>query len=111
MANKQKCVDIVGGVLPAVMMQNTGTAGKAHGSKTVILGNDDVTGVDPADQGIVHTVGTFVENKGLGAIPMEFVGSVAQQKAGNRIFSAYRNSNIYYGAGICVDQNFHDSHL
>ena len=77
MAGEQKRVDIILGIGPTILMENRCATGKAHGSKAVILGDNDIRSPDPVCDGEIHTVRTLVENQGLRTVTMEFVGSVA----------------------------------
>ena len=82
--------------------------GQAHGSKTVVLGDDEITLMDPVDQGKVYTVGSLIENQSFGTIPVEFVGGIAQQQAGNLELTAKTDGNIHHGAAVCIDQDSHN---
>ena len=61
-----------------ILMDGNGTAAETHSCQTVVLRDHQISRTNAVDQCKIHTVGTFVENKGLGAIPMEFVSSIAQ---------------------------------
>ena len=82
-AHQQQGIDVVRGVFPAVLVQDPGLFGQAHGSQSVILGNGDVPGFHPVHQGIVHTVGALVKGQCFGTFAGKTVGGIAQQQAGN----------------------------
>lgn len=68
--------DVVRGVLQPVLVEYTGSAGKAHTGKPVILRDDNVAGTNPVYQCKVHTVGSLVKNERLRALPLNLVGSI-----------------------------------
>lgn len=74
---EEQCVNVVGRILPAVLMDDPGILCQTHGGESVILGDDDIALRNPVDQCKIHTVCAFVENKGLRAIFVHGVGSVA----------------------------------
>ena len=111
MALEQKSIDIVLGVFPTVLMQYPGFPGQAHGGKAVVLGDDDIPGGCPVHKGKIGAVGTFVNDKGGGSLPLHAVGSVADQKTLCACASAQGNRNVCYWAGISINENFQGKHL
>ena len=73
---KQQGIDVVGGVKPAVLVHYCCLASQAHRGKTVVLGNNDIPGGYPVDQGKVYTISALVENQGFCAFPVKGVGGV-----------------------------------
>ena len=81
MTLKKQCVDIPWGVFPAVLVDGSAAFGKAHGSKSVVLGDDDVPGLHPVCDGKIGTVGTFVHDHGFCAVLLDAMGGVADENA------------------------------
>lgn len=76
-ADKEQGIDVVPGVFPAILMEDSALLHQTHGCQTIILGDDHITRLDAVYQGIVHTVGSLVKYKRLRPIPLKNVGSVA----------------------------------
>ena len=76
-AHQKKGIDVIPGVFPAILVHRPGVPCKAHGGQTVILGDDDVAGIDSVYQRKIHTVGTFVKDQGLNTGADKFVGGIA----------------------------------
>ena len=109
--DKEKGVNVVQGVFPSILVQYPGTAGKAHGGQAIILGDNDIAGGDPVDQGIIHTVCAFVKDKGLGALAVKFVGGIAEQKTGELVSGTEPDGDIHHRTAVGIDQNFQRNHL
>ena len=62
-ALKQQRVDIILGVSPAILVQNMRFFRKAHRGKSVILGDYNISGINPVDKGEIYAVCPFVKYK------------------------------------------------
>ena len=111
MAHKKKGVDIIQGVFPAVLVQYPGIPGKTHGSKTVILGNDQISGCNPVHQSVVHTVGTLVKYQGLCSGAAEHMGGITKDQAGNAVLSPEPKDDIHHRTAVGINENFRIHHL
>ena len=76
--------DVVQSVFPAILVQYPDRPAQTHGSKTVILGDDNISGGSTVYQGKVHAVRAFVENQRLGTVLINGVGGVTEQKTGKK---------------------------
>lgn len=103
---KQKRIDIVGRVLPSILVKHSGTSGQTHGCQSVILCDYKIPGNNAIHKGIVYTVCTLIKNKGLDTIPVKFVGRIAQQKAGEVLFSANPDCDIHHRTTVRINQYF-----
>lgn len=83
MPKQQSSTDIVCGIFPSVLMEYPGGPGQTHGCKAVVLGDHDISGCHPVDQGIVHTVSAFVTNQCFGPVTVKFVRGVTEDQAGD----------------------------
>ena len=88
-------------------MENCSTPCQAQGSKAVVLSNDKISGLRPIRKSKIHAVSTFVEHKGLCSIPVELMGCIAKQQAGDSKFPAKPNCNIHHRTAVRIDQNRH----
>lgn len=77
MAYKEQCINVVPGVFPAILMEDTALLRQTHGCQSIILGDDRISRLHPVYQGIVHAVGSLVKYKGLRPIPLKDMGGVA----------------------------------
>ena len=106
-AQKQQAVNVIRGIFPTVLMKHPGTSGKAHGSQSVILCDDKITGDYAVYQGVVNAVRPFVKHQGLGTFPVKFMGGIAEQEAGNLKSAAGGKGDVYHGTAVGIDQHFH----
>ena len=83
-------------------MKNGGTSGKTHGSKAVILCDYKIPGFNTVDQTIVYTVRTFVEDQCLSTASVKFMRCIAKQEAGELIFTAYLDGNVYNRTSVGI---------
>lgn len=100
---KQKRLNIIFCVLPAVLVEHTGAFGKTHGSKPIILCDDDVTGTDTVYKSKIHTVSALVKHQCLRTVTVDFVGGVTKKDAFHMLLSAYRNGNVCHRTGIRIN--------
>jgi hypothetical protein len=106
-ALQQQCVNIPRGVFPTVLMHDAGASGKAHGSKAVILGDYEITGLGAVDDGEVGAVCAFVYDNCLCTLAFYPVSRVADQNTGKPILPAELKHNTHHRAGICIYDHFH----
>ena len=62
---QHKGIHVVRSVLQAVLVQHSGTPGKAHTRQSIVLCYDHIAGFHPVDQRKVHTVSTLVKYQRL----------------------------------------------
>ena len=75
-ALKKQGIYIISGILPAVLVKHESVLGKAHGGKTIVLGDNDIPGANAIGQKKVHAVCALVTDYGLRPILMDFARSV-----------------------------------
>jgi hypothetical protein len=105
-ADQQKGIDIVQGILPAVLVQDPGFPCQTHGSQAVVLGNHDITGKHPVYQGIVYAVSAFVKNQGFCPVPVKFVGGIAQNQTGECPLFTQPDGNVHHGTAVGINEKF-----
>ena len=74
-------IHVVSSVLQAVLVQHSGTPGKAHTRQSIVLCHDKITRLYPVDQRKVHTVSTL----------RDFLHFCMGESTQNRLTSAGRN--------------------
>lgn len=111
MAEEQQGVYVVGGVFPAVLMQHPAAFGKTHGSKSVILRDGQIAIFHSVDQCIINAVSALVEYKGMGTLPVEFVGRIAEQTTGDMKFSENPECYVCHRAAVGIDPKLDGAHL
>lgn len=109
--HQQQRIDVVAGIFPAILMEYPAAPGKAHGGKSVILGDYNVSRIRFADEGIVHTVGAFVEDQSCGTFPMEFMSGVTQKQTGDPVFLTQPYGKIRNRTAIRINEYLHCAHL
>ena len=107
MANQQEGINVIASIFPAVLMQDPASLGQTHGSKTVVLGDDKIALVHPADQCKVHTVCALVKNQGLDMILVELMGRITKNCTWDPVLLAQAYGDFRDGTSICVDQHSH----
>ena len=61
--------NVVRRVFQTVLIEDTRTAGQAHGGEAVVLRDDDVPGAHVVDEGEIDAVRALVEDQRLGSVP------------------------------------------
>ena len=101
----EQSVNVVRRVFQTVLIEDTRTAGQAHGSESVILRDDNVPGTHAVDKGKIHAVRALVEDHGLGSVPLNAVGGIAQNQNRNAVSAADADGQVDDRAAVGVDQN------
>ena len=91
-------------------MQDPRPTGKAKGCQTVVLGDDQIPGADPADQGKVRAVGTLVTQDGFRILSDDLMRRVTEEEAGDAVFFCLGEDKCHHGTGVCVYENSHFHH-
>ena len=92
-------------------MKDTTAPGKAHGGKTIILGNNQIAPGGTVDKCEIDTVRPFVENQGLCVGVLKLMCGIAQDQTGDKMHPANSHSNIHYGTAIGINQYADRNHL
>ena len=82
-AGFEKTVNVLGGVLHAVLVQHTRATRKTHTGKAVILRDDNIPRPYPVDECKIYAVGTFVKDQRIRAVPLDAVGGIAEDQHGD----------------------------
>jgi len=110
-ANQKQGINVVTGVFPAVLMDHPAAPGKTHGCQSIVLGDNQISGICSADQRIIHTVRAFIKNQSHRTVPMKFVGGIAKQNTGDIQRFAQSDGNIRNRTAVGIDEYFNGDHL
>lgn len=101
----EQSVNVVRCVFQTVLIEDTRTAGQAHGGEAVVLRDDDVPGAHVVDEGEIDAVRALVEDQRLGSVPLDAVGGVAQNQNRYAVRAADAEGQVDDRAAVGVDQN------
>ena len=101
----EQTVNVLGGVLHAVLVQHTGAARKAQAGKAIILRDDDIPRPYSVDQRKIHAVGTLIEDLCIRAVPLDAVGGIAEDQHGDFVRFADSDREIDDGTAVGVYEN------
>ena len=98
----EQTINVLGGILHAVLVQHTRAARKTHAGKAVILRDDNIPRPYPVDECKIYAVGTFVKDQRIRAVPLDAVGGIAEDQHGNSARFADADREIDDRAAVSV---------
>ena len=79
----------------------------AHGSKTIVLSYNKISGADQIDQSKVNAVGTFADSDGLDTFTPDVMGGVAYYDTFSSMRIGKADGKIRNRTAVGIDQNSH----
>lgn len=103
-ANRQKGIDVIGGIRPAILMKHRSAWGDTWSPDRNPV-RYHITGGSLIGKGKIEDVRALIANDGGDAVPMEFAGGVTEKITQSIVFPAQADSDFRDRTGIRIDEN------